>query len=226
MSDPISAPPKRKNFMAIVSLACGVFCIIPTAAVLSLIFGIVGVFKARDPKVGGKSMSIFGIVLGVIGLTVFPFLVRPSLSKSRETANRVGCANYLQQMGLAISLYADDHNGAFPPDLGTLVKTEDIAASVFVCPSTGKEPPSNLTKDQAVSWVNANSDYIYLGAGLKSGVDAETVIVYEKDENHGGQGMNVLYSDCHVEFLALAGAHAEIEASKTAISARLKPRGK
>ena len=33
-------------------------------------------------------------------------------------------------------MYSNDHHGALPPDLGTLVKTEDIAASVFLNPDT------------------------------------------------------------------------------------------
>jgi prepilin-type processing-associated H-X9-DG protein len=74
----------------------------------------------------------------------------------------------------------------------------------------GKTPP-NLTPDQYVDWANKNSDYVYIGAGLRQGADPTTVVLYEKDDDHGGDGMNILYGDGHVEFQTLANAHADIE---------------
>ena len=58
---------QRGNGMAVASLVCGVlFCFVITAP-LAVIFGIIGLLKTRDPYVGGKGMSIAGIILGVVG---------------------------------------------------------------------------------------------------------------------------------------------------------------
>lgn len=89
MSDPVLEQPKRTNGLAVASLACAVFFIIPFTAILAIVFGIGGVVKARNPGIGGRGMAISGVVLGCVGLLIFPFIVRPSLSKVRETGNRI-----------------------------------------------------------------------------------------------------------------------------------------
>jgi len=151
-----------------------------------------------------------------MGMVEGPLLVGvmlPSLNHAREAANRVKCASNLKQIGMAIMLYSNENHGAYPPDLGTLVKTEDIRPAVFVCPTSGTPvPPGNLTLDQAADWVNANSSYVYVGAGLKAGADPAIVVAYEKDENHR-DGMNILFADGHVDWVPLDRAHELIQQS-------------
>ncbi len=173
-------------------------------------------FRAIEPFPGacalGSAQSVGSVGVGQSALMMSILL--PSLNRARETANRVKCASNLRQIGQAILLYSDDNHGQYPPDLGTLIKTEDITASVFVCPDTNTRPPPGMTPDQAADWVNHNSDYVYVGAGLKQGADPSTVVCYEKDNNHHGGGMNMLFGDGHVEFLKLPAAHQLIEKSK------------
>ena len=44
-------------------------------------------------------------------------------------------------------------------------------------------------------------------------VPSTTVVCYEKDDNHGGNGMNLLFVDGHVEFMQLEAAHQAINNS-------------
>ena len=60
---------KRSNGAAIGSLICGILLCVPViTGLLAVILGIVGLRKTRDPQVGGKGMSIAGIILGILGL--------------------------------------------------------------------------------------------------------------------------------------------------------------
>jgi hypothetical protein len=64
---PKSVP--QGNPSAVVSLVCGILGCIPiVTGLLAVIFGIVGLNKARNPYVSGKGMSIAGLVLGLISL--------------------------------------------------------------------------------------------------------------------------------------------------------------
>ena len=143
-------------------------------------------------------------------------IMLPSLNRARETANRVKCGSNMRQMGQAILLYANENRGKYPPDLGTLIKTQDVTAEVFMCPSAHDptQPLAAMNLDEKAKWVNENSDYVYVGKGMTSAANAETIVLYEKPDAHGGQGMNMLYADGHVEFWQMRDAQRQIEAQK------------
>lgn len=45
------------------------------------------------------------------------------------------------------------------------------------------------------------SDYIYVGDGLTTSSPSDAVVLYEPLHDHGGDGMNVLFADGHVEWV-------------------------
>jgi prepilin-type processing-associated H-X9-DG protein len=140
-------------------------------------------------------------------------ILLPSLNRARETANRVKCASNERQIGQAIQLYANEHNGKYPPDLGTLIKTEDITADAFVCPSGNTSVPPGVTTqgaDAIADWVNKHTDYIYI-PGKTNAAPADDVVIYEKPGDHGHDGMNILYGDGHVEWQSMPGAIHELQ---------------
>lgn len=126
-------------------------------------------------------------------------------------ANRVKCASNLRQIGQGVMLYQND-NKKYPTTLGDLFET-DLNAEVFLCPDSGKAIPADIARDKKkyAEWVNANSDYVYLGATMKAADPAERILAYEKLENHNGEGVNILYNDGHVEWMMQEGAKKAIE---------------
>lgn len=75
---PISPPPlayglyppsQQTNGPAIASLVCGIVGCIPfLTSLAAIILGMIGLRKARNPQVGGKSLAIVGLVLGIVGM--------------------------------------------------------------------------------------------------------------------------------------------------------------
>lgn len=55
------------------------------------------------------------MVIAIIGILASMLL--PGISRSRDSARRVFCANQLRQAGLALKLYASDHAEGYPPRL-------------------------------------------------------------------------------------------------------------
>lgn len=174
--------------------------------------------KSVTPFPGANIVSEQGAVMaggvgfGALGTSI----LLPSLNRARETANRVHSASNLRQIGTGMMLYANENRGKYPPTLGELIKTEDMVPEVFHNPRGGNdEPPlpANATAEDIAKYVDEHSDYIYLGAGKNNSSPAEDILAYENPEGLE-DGINILYGDGHVEFLAMPDAMREIEKAK------------
>ena len=130
-------------------------------------------------------------------------ILLPSISRSRELADRVKSASNERQIGLAILLYATDHQGKFPEHLGELV-TENLDPGTFISPKNKIAVPTDLDTDaKKIDWINTHSDYVYVGKGLTSSATPATVVLYEDQNPDASEahGVNVLYGDGHVAFV-------------------------
>lgn len=59
----------------------------------------------------------FSLIELLVSLAIIATLIGillPTLSSARDAAKRVGCSSNLRQIGLAIELYTEDHQGTFP----------------------------------------------------------------------------------------------------------------
>jgi prepilin-type processing-associated H-X9-DG protein len=120
-------------------------------------------------------------------------------------ANRVKSASNLRQIGQGMVLYANENGNKYPPNLGEICKTQELEWKAFVSPATGKTPPDELLQPDAMDglakWINANSDYVYLGAGKTTAAPDTLILAYEK-YTADSDGANVLFGDGHVEWLS------------------------
>ena len=144
----------------------------------------------------------------VIPLLAYSILTMPSLHFSPSVANRVKCGSNLRQIGQAIMLYANEHQGRYPDKIGDLMD-QDITTAVFICPAsndTDAVPGPTTQASSANVHAGGHLSYIYLGKGLTGTQSATMVIAYEPLTNHANSGMNVLFGDGHVQFVGLPAA--------------------
>jgi hypothetical protein len=134
--------------------------------------------------------------------------VRRSARQAQEVANRVKCASNEKMILQGAIMYANDHQGNFPPNLGILFAEYDLTADVFVCPSSQTGSLADVAKqpkDLQTAWIDTHSDYIWLGAGKNNSAPPDMVILREKPDDHAESssvagGMNFGFANGHVEF--------------------------
>jgi prepilin-type processing-associated H-X9-DG protein len=160
----------------------------------------------RSGRRGGPIWLALGavglvIVVAIVTLPVFSGL-RQWILPARRGAYP-SCAINLQQIGLAIKMYASENNGYCPDGFEQLLLTQDIGPIVFVCPASNDTTATGKTLAEIVSNLSAGGhlSYFYNGKGKKwASLKPTDILAYEPLSNHGGSGGHILFGDGHVEF--------------------------
>lgn len=92
------------------------------------------------------------VVIAIIG--ILAAILLPALSRAREAARRASCANNLNQLGLAIQIYADEHEGLLPwsggkdnaDSLIPMFADSQLSLGNFICPSSARDDLGELLK--------------------------------------------------------------------------------
>lgn len=125
----------------------------------------------------------------------------PSLSRARDLSKRTVCAANLRGIGQAMYIHAQD-DGKFPPDFKTMLDEQNITRKQLICPSTTHMPSDPL-----------DSCYVIV-PGQSTYDNPSNVLVYERPENHDGEGVNVLFQDGHVQFLKMREFRRRLDETK------------
>jgi hypothetical protein len=133
----------------------------------------------------------------------------------------------LRQIGLAAQMYANDNKGDFPPDLASMLKYVGDSPQIFLTPErqqTMMMLPATAKPEERAKWVNENSDYTYLGKGVKIAKlpinSAEYVIAHEKFTLAKNGLVSAVYADGHAAMLPVPLVEQAIAAQKTAMEQR------
>jgi len=161
-------------------------------------------------------------VISILAAILFPVFAR-----AREKANQAQCLSNLQQTGLALALYARDHDGHFPPrrdDLAPIGGRYLPDVRVLTCP-WGVQPPTRPAPVAAPAGGRLLGAASVLGPGGRAvavGDEGPAPYIYREGfcdddapetplvadpvlERHNG-GANVLFADGHVKWFS-AGSY-------------------
>lgn len=164
-----------------------------------------------------RDRSGFTLVELLIGMFIAVALYAVILGPTKEYVQRQKlqrCAENLRKLHMVLSLYANEHEGAYPAPPGAV--TSDAALSVlvprystdqsfFVCPATGHSGATHL--DYAyVTGLRKESGALLLASDAQVSTDAKLrgMKVFADAQglgggNHGKAGGNLLFSDGHAE---------------------------
>lgn len=141
-----------------------------------------------------KWLVIVGVVVFLLGA-----IILPDTCRAREPANRVKCGANLKQIGNALTMFANEHEGKYPDKLSDLIAAESLPPSIFVCPSSSAESADGKTPEAIVAQLEEPKycSYVYLKENIGK---PDKAVVYERLDDHDKAGMNVLKGDLTVDF--------------------------
>jgi competence protein ComGC len=146
--------------------------------VLGLIIRSVGGGRQEIRRAGITLVELFVVVL-IIG--ILSGLLLPALATAKRKAQRINSANNLKQIGLALKLYAGDHEGKYPSRMEQML--------------------DELGTEKLLTDPECGERFAYLGAGLKeTDVDANSFIIAYSPSGVNGH-RNVLMADGSVQMV-------------------------
>jgi len=139
-----------------------------------------------------------GILIGII------VLFWPNVDGVHPHARRVACVMNLRTLGVALSLYAEEHGGVYPPadkwcDLLTANYAQERS---FRCPSGGKGRCHYAMNPHVTSQSDPNVVLLFESAGGWNQSGGPELLT---TEHHEGKYCNVLFVDDHVEHVKTEG---------------------
>lgn len=129
------------------------------------------------------------VELGAIaGVSLGAGILMPALARTRQLAVRMTSGTNLSAIGKACLVYACDHEDDLPPDLETLVQEDYLDAALL---------RSKMRQKNA-----DDSDYLYISQSMDN--DHRNIVAYDNPKGlKAYDGVNVLYLDCHVQFIKM-----------------------
>lgn len=213
----------KTSTMAILSLVFGILGLFTCGftALFGLILGIIALVKVNNSRgeLRGKGMALSGtIVSGVflIMVPVFLALLLPALAAAKQKAQQINCVNNEKHLALAVRIYADSNGNHLPPAATwcDAIKPEAGSEKVFKCPAV-KE--------------NSRCDYAFNAKldGLEiSKVNPQTVMIFESDAGwnaHGGLESVAVRHPRHRTVVALADGSVQMVSEAQLNALRWEP---
>lgn len=137
---------------------------------------------------------------GAVLVLVLFLLVLFALEDTRQEVRRTLCVHNMKMLAMALDQYAEEHEGRLPDSISELYPKYIYEMEVFICPEVQRQCRRErglthpFSQEPSPDEIDRLSSYI-LVPDLSAGDDADTVLAFEKEDNHSGMGRSVLYLD-------------------------------
>ncbi len=146
-----------------------------------------------------RAFTLIELVITISIIAILMAMLLPVFANVRERARTTSCASNLAQIGLALHLYAQDHDGRFPPARGNEPGLQRYVRNeqVFLCGSHRRRPDRRIGRRIIPSY----ESYRYQ-PGRTNDQRAGLRLVWDSDLRHL-ECANVLYLGGRVERVPL-----------------------
>jgi len=153
-----------------------------------------------------RGFTLIEVMTTITIICILAAILFPVFARAREKARQTRCQTNLQQIGLALGMYARDHAGHFPPkndDLTPLLGRYLPMEEVLHCPSAGAWEHDARTSQGDIGEDPIDDvpphDYYYR-AGFCDDDDPNTLLVSDTNLLRHNGGCGALFADGHAKW--------------------------